>query len=118
MVDRFQTDRSVRVLIVSLKAGGTGLNLTAASAVIHYDLWWNPAVENQATDRAYRIGQRRDVLVYRFVTAGTFEEKINAMLMQKRELADLTVSTGEAWIGDMKKEEIEAIFRLSTETER
>ena len=118
MVDRFQTDRSVRVLIVSLKAGGTGLNLTAASAVIHYDLWWNPAVENQATDRAYRIGQRRDVLVYRFVTAGTFEEKINAMLMQKRELADLTVSTGEAWIGDMKKEEIEAIFRLSPETER
>lgn len=118
MVDRFQTDRSVRVLIVSLKAGGTGLNLTAASAVIHYDLWWNPAVENQATDRAYRIGQRRDVLVYRFVTAGTFEEKINEMLRQKRELADLTVSTGEAWIGDMKKEEIEAIFRLSTETER
>lgn len=118
MVDRFQTDRSVRVLIVSLKAGGTGLNLTAASAVVHYDLWWNPAVENQATDRAYRIGQRRDVLVYRFVTAGTFEEKINAMLMQKRELADLTVSTGEAWIGDMKKEEIEAIFRLSPETER
>ena len=101
MVDKFQTDRTERVMIISLKAGGTGLNLTAASAVVHHDLWWNPAVEAQATDRAYRIGQRRDVLVYRFVTAGTFEEKINAMLA-KRELADLTVNTGETWIGDLR----------------
>lgn len=82
MVDRFQEDRTVRSFILSLKAGGTGLNLTAASAVIHYDLWWNPAVEAQATDRAFRIGQRRDVLVYRFITAGSFEERINDMLMQ------------------------------------
>ena len=112
MVDRFQTDRSVGILIVSLKAGGTGLNLTAASCVIHYDLWWNPAVEAQATDRAYRIGQRRDVLVYRFVTAGTFEERINAMLEAKRGLADMTVATGETWIGDLPAAELEELLRL------
>lgn len=112
MVDRFQTDRTNRIMIISLKAGGTGLNLTAASAVIHYDLWWNPAVEAQATDRAYRIGQRRDVLVYRFVTAGTFEEKVNAMLARKRELAELTVNTGETWIGDLPAADIREIFRL------
>ncbi len=112
MVDRFQTDRSVHAMIVSLRAGGTGLNLTAASAVVHYDLWWNPAVEQQATDRAYRIGQRRDVLVWRFVTQGTFEERINEMLAQKRELADLTVATGETWIGDLSASQIEKLFAL------
>ena len=101
-----------RKMIAYFSSGGTGLNLTAASAVVHYDLWWNPAVEAQATDRAYRIGQRRDVLVYRFVTAGTFEEKINAMLAKKRELADLTVNTGETWIGDLSSTEIREIFRL------
>ena len=79
-------------MIISLKAGGVGLNLTAANHVIHYDLWWNPAVENQATDRAFRIGQRKDVNVHRFITKGTFEEKINAMLEEKQELADLTVA--------------------------
>ena len=77
MVDRFQNDPEDRVMVLSLKAAGTGLNLTAASAVIHYDLWWNPAVEDQATDRAYRIGQSKNVMVYRFICAGTFEEKIN-----------------------------------------
>lgn len=80
MVDAFQNNPDSEVFILSLKAGGTGLNLTAASAVIHYDLWWNPAVEDQASDRAWRIGQRRDVVVYRFITAGTFEEKVNEML--------------------------------------
>lgn len=99
-------------MILSLKAAGTGLNLTAASAVIHYDLWWNPAVESQATDRAYRIGQKKDVEVYRFVTAGTFEEKINEMLKSKKELADLTVQTGETWIGDLDTREIEKVFKL------
>lgn len=113
MVDRFQTDRSVRTMIISLKAGGTGLNLTAASAVVHYDLWWNPAVEAQATDRAYRIGQSRDVLVWRFVTAGTFEERINAMLEEKRGLAELTVASGEAWIGDLPAGELKRLFGLS-----
>lgn len=113
MVDRFQNDPTVRVMILSLKAGGTGLNLTAASSVIHYDLWWNPAVESQATDRAYRIGQKRDVLVYRFVTAGTFEEKINEMLASKKELADLTVNVGEKWIGDLSSEELDRVLKLS-----
>lgn len=112
MVDRFQTDRSVHTMIISLKAGGTGLNLTAASCVVHYDLWWNPAVEAQATDRAYRIGQRRDVLAYRFVTAGTFEERINDMLAQKRGLADLTVAAGESWIGDLSSDELQQLFAL------
>lgn len=115
MVDRFQNDRSVRTLIVSLKAGGTGLNLTAASAVVHYDLWWNPAVEAQATDRAYRIGQRRDVIVWRFVSAGTFEERINEMLAAKRDLAALTVAAGETWIGDLSTNELERIFRLGAD---
>lgn len=113
MVDRFQTDRTARIFILSLKAGGTGLNLTAASAVIHYDLWWNPAVEAQATDRAFRIGQRRDVLVYRLITAGSFEEKINDMLASKRDLADLTVAAGESWIGDLPTKELNRIFALS-----
>lgn len=112
MVDRFQTNRSVRTLIVSLKAGGTGLNLTAASCVIHYDLWWNPAVETQATDRAYRIGQQRDVLVYRFITEGTFEERINEMLQHKRNLADLSIVTGETWIGDLSVTELQELFSL------
>ncbi len=84
MVEDFQNNRSTRILILSLKAGGTGLNLTAASNVIHYDLWWNPAVEAQATDRAYRIGQTRNVMVHRFITQGTFEEKINKLLLSKK----------------------------------
>lgn len=113
MVDRFQNDPTVRVMILSLKAGGTGLNLTAASSVIHYDLWWNPAVESQATDRAYRIGQKRNVLVYRFVTVGTFEEKINEMLTSKKELANLTVNVGEKWIGDLSTEELNRVLKLS-----
>ena len=100
MVDQFQNNRATRILILSLKAGGTGLNLTAASNVIHYDLWWNPAVEAQATDRAYRIGQKNNVMVHRFITQGTFEEKINQLLLNKKELANLTVSTGEKWIGE------------------
>ena len=114
MVDRFQNDPADALLIISLKAGGTGLNLTAASVVVHYDLWWNPAVENQATDRAFRIGQCRDVLVYRFLCAGTFEERINDMLERKRELADLTVATGEGWVGDLSTDELKALFRLES----
>lgn len=112
MVDRFQEDRTAGVMLISLKAGGTGLNLTAASAVIHYDLWWNPAVEAQATDRAYRIGQRRDVAVYRFITAGTFEETVNEMLQEKRRLAEMTVTSGEGWIGDLPAKELRKLFEL------
>jgi superfamily II DNA or RNA helicase len=109
-VDEFQDDPARRVMLVSLKAGGLGLNLTAASRVIHYDLWFNPAVENQATDRAFRIGQTRNVFVHRFITTGTFEEKIDAMLRSKRELAEMSVSTGESWLARMGDEELRSIF--------
>jgi SNF2 family DNA or RNA helicase len=81
IVERFQADNGPPFLLLSLKAGGTGLNLTAASHVIHFDRWWNPAVENQATDRAFRIGQRRHVLVHKFVTQGTIEERIDDELL-------------------------------------
>jgi SNF2 family DNA or RNA helicase/uncharacterized Zn finger protein len=112
MVEDFQNNRTTRVLILSLKAGGTGLNLTAANNVIHYDLWWNPAVEAQATDRAYRIGQTKNVMVHRFITQGTFEEKINQLLMTKKELAELTVSTGEKWIGEYSDNELRELVSL------
>ncbi len=112
MVEAFQHRHSERVLLLSLKAGGTGLNLTAASNVIHYDLWWNPAVEAQATDRAFRIGQQRNVQVHRFITQGTFEEKINAMLQSKKELANLTVAAGEKWVGDLTDGELRELVRL------
>ena len=111
MVGRFQHRRGDRVFILSLKAAGTGLNLTAASHVIHYDLWWNPAVEAQATDRAYRIGQQRNVMVHRFITKDTFEERINDMIRQKRHLADLTVASGESWIGKLSNAELRELFR-------
>jgi SNF2 family DNA or RNA helicase len=110
MVDRFQNTRNDQVFILSLKAAGTGLNLTAATNVIHYDLWWNPAVEAQATDRAYRIGQHKNVQVCRFITKGTFEEKIDEMIQHKRTLADMTVSNGESWIGNLTNSELNAIF--------
>ena len=113
MVRSFQEDRQSRLMILSLKAGGTGLNLTAASNVTHYDLWWNPAVENQATDRAYRIGQNRNVLVHRLITLGTFEEKIDEMIKAKQELANLTVATGENWITELSNQQLKEIFNLS-----
>src|SRR5690554_6362669 len=110
MVERFQTDRADKVFILSLKAAGTGLNLTAASHVIHFDLWWNPAVENQATDRAYRIGQKKNVMVHRMITKNTFEEKIDEMIQRKKHLADMTVATGESWIGKLSNKELREIF--------
>jgi SNF2 family DNA or RNA helicase len=110
IVNKFQTDPSARIMLVSLKAGGLGLNLTAASRVIHYDLWYNPAVENQATDRAFRIGQKRTVFVHRFITKNSFEEKINEMLASKQQLADMTVASGESWIAKMSREELRALF--------
>ena len=113
MVDRFQNIRSEQVFILSLKAAGTGLNLTAASHVIHFDRWWNPAVEAQATDRAYRIGQHKNVMVTFFVTAGTFEEKIDNMISEKKALADLTVASGENWIGKLSDEELKDLFSIS-----
>ena len=110
MVERFQQNRSDRIFILSLKAAGTGLNLTAATHVIHYDLWWNPAVEAQATDRAYRIGQHSNVQVHRFITQHTFEERIDAMIRQKKHLADITVASGENWIGKLSNKELREIF--------
>ena len=111
-VEEFQTRRNKWIFILSLKAGGTGLNLTAASHVIHHDLWWNPAVEAQATDRAYRIGQTKNVMVNRLLTKGTFEEKIDDMLKSKKTLANLTVASGEKWIGELSNEELKEIFEL------
>ena len=110
IIERFQSDPAVRILLVSLKAGGLGLNLTAASRVIHYDLWYNPAVENQATDRAFRIGQKRNVFVHRFITKNSFEEKIDAMISSKQELADMTVKSGESWLARMSHDELKALF--------
>lgn len=112
LVREFQENSQKKIFIISLKAGGTGLNLTAARNVIHYDLWWNPAVENQATDRAYRIGQKENVMVYRFITSGTFEEKINEMIHEKQELADLTVSNEEKFITEMDNKELEDLLKL------
>lgn len=112
MIKKFQNLHQNKIFIVSLKAGGTGLNLTAAQNVIHYDLWWNPAVENQATDRAYRIGQKENVMVYRFITKGTFEEKINEMIQSKEELAKLTVGTGETFITEMDTKDLKNMLKL------
>ena len=110
MVERFQTNRADKIFLLSLKAAGTGLNLTAASHVIHYDLWWNPAVEKQATDRAYRIGQKKNVMVHRFITKNTFEERIDDMIQAKKHLADMTVATGESWLGKLSNKELREIF--------
>ncbi|MFA6777837.1 MAG: DEAD/DEAH box helicase, partial [Bacilli bacterium] len=111
-VDSFNNDNSVKYMILSLKAGGVGLNLTSANHVIHFDRWWNPAVENQATDRAYRIGQNKNVNVYKFITSGTIEEKINIMLESKEKLANEVITSGESWIGEMNKSELLNLFKL------
>ena len=102
MVDRFQNEpNGPQIFILSLKAGGTGLNLTRANHVFHVDRWWNPAVENQATDRAFRIGQKRNVQVHKFVCTGTLEERINDIIESKKELAEQTVNAGEQWLTDL-----------------
>ena len=112
-VESFQTDPAQRIFLISLKAGGTGLNLTAASRVIHFDLWYNPAIEDQATDRAFRIGQHRTVFVSRFICAGTFEEKIDEMIQKKRHISQMTLSGDESWIGKMSNEELAELFETS-----
>lgn len=113
MVDAFQRDNGPPFMILSLKAGGTGLNLTAASHVLHFDRWWNPAVENQATDRAFRIGQKRNVLVHKFVTQGTVEEKIDALIEGKKEMAEQVLSDEESvkWT-ELSNDEILDLVRL------
>ncbi len=112
MVKQFQTDPECWLMILSIRAGGTGLNLTAASHVIHYDLWWNPAVENQATDRAFRIGQDKQVTVHRLITEGTFEERINEMLTSKKDLADSVVAAGENWITELSATQLKELIEL------
>ena len=113
LVKRFQSDEYVPYFILSVKAGGTGLNLTAANHVIHFDRWWNPAVENQATDRAFRIGQEKAVMVHKFVTSGTIEEKIAQMIDDKKELAENVVSSsGEKWITEMGNDELLDLFKM------
>jgi SNF2 family DNA or RNA helicase len=114
MVRRFQEEpHGPRVFVLSANAGGTGLNLTAANHVFHYDRWWNPAVEDQATDRAYRIGQKRAVQVHKLLCAGTVEEKIDRLLEQKRELASKIVGAGDQWITELGDRELRDLFALS-----
>ncbi len=112
IIHDFQNHSQDRILIISLKAGGTGLNLTCANHVIHYDLWWNPAVENQATDRAYRIGQKSNVMVHRLIVAGTFEERIDEMIQSKKELANMTIGSGESWITEMSSQQLKDLVNL------
>ncbi len=111
MVTRFQAGE-VPVFLLSLKAGGTGLTLTRATHVLHYDRWWNPAVEDQATDRAYRIGQDRPVQVHRLIAEGTLEDRIAALLETKRELADAVLGSGEGWIGELSDAELTELVSL------
>ena len=111
LVDRFQA-RELDVLVLSLKAGGTGLNLTAATNVVHYDRWWNPAVEDQATDRAYRIGQQQTVTVHRIITEGTIEDRVAELLRNKRQLADRVVGGGDGWIGELSDDELTDLVSL------
>jgi SNF2 family DNA or RNA helicase len=104
----------VPFMVLSLKTGGVGLNLTEANHVIHFDRWWNPAVENQATDRAFRIGQKKNVMVHKFMTRGTIEDKIDRMLEDKAVLSrEIVAATGENWITEMKTEELMDLFRLT-----
>ncbi len=117
LVDRFQTDETIPFFVLSLRAGGTGLTLTAASQVIHFDRWWNPAVENQATDRAFRIGQRRNVVVHKFVCRGTVEERIDAMIEQKKGLAaDLLTASGDGLVTELPDADVLRIVALDLQS--
>ena len=115
MVTRFQADGGPRLMILSLKAGGTGLNLTAANHVVHFDRWWNPAVEDQATDRAFRIGQRKNVQVRKLTCVGTVEERIDMLIAQKKDLAERIVGTGERWITELDTTQLRELVTLSQE---
>lgn len=114
MVEEFQSDNYIPYMVISVKAGGTGLNLTNANHVVHFDRWWNPAVENQATDRAFRIGQTKNVMVHKFVSRGTIEEKIDELIKSKIELAQNVISadSGESWITEMSDSDLMNMFRL------
>ena len=109
-VERFQTDEAIRIFLISLKAGGVGLNLTAADYVIHYDPWWNPAVEVQATDRAHRIGQDKKVFVYRLITKGSVEEKMLELQARKQKLVSDLISTDNSFFKALTRNDIEVLF--------
>jgi SNF2 family DNA or RNA helicase len=113
MVERFQSPDGPSLFVLSLKAGGTGLNLTAANHVIHFDRWWNPAVEDQATDRAFRIGQRKNVQVRKLSCVGTLEERIDRLLAEKKELAEQVVGTGEAWLTELDAGQLRELVALT-----
>src|SRR5665647_2853194 len=116
MIERFQEGKEyLPIFVLSLKAGGTGLNLTGANHVFHFDRWWNPAVENQATDRAFRIGQTKNVEVHKFICAGTLEEKIDEIIERKVQVAENVVGTGEAWLTELSNEELKDVFALREE---
>lgn len=112
VISTFQEDENHKILVATLKTGGVGLNLTAAQNVIHYDLWWNPAIENQATDRVHRIGQEKDVMVYRFITKGTLEEVIDEMSKNKLNLAEKAISNDETFITEMSDDELKEKLSL------
>ncbi|MBR0270689.1 MAG: DEAD/DEAH box helicase [Methanobrevibacter sp.] len=112
IIDDFQENDDYKIFVATLKTGGTGLNLTAAQNVIHYDLWWNPAVENQATDRVHRIGQEKDVMVYRFITKGTLEETIDEISKHKVDLASKSIVNDEAFLTEMTNEELKSVLSL------
>jgi SNF2 family DNA or RNA helicase len=116
MITRFQSERGPPIFILSVKAGGFGLNLTAASHVFHFDRWWNPAVESQATDRAFRIGQKKRVQVHKFVTIGTLEERIDQMLEHKKGLAESILGKGESWLTELSNDELRELFALRADT--
>lgn len=115
MIASFQEDPEKRIFVLSTKAGGTGINLTAANHVFHYDRWWNPATEDQATDRAYRIGQTKNVQVHKFIAMGTLEEKIDQMIERKRELAESVIVTGEDFLTELGDDELHALLKLDRE---
>jgi SNF2 family DNA or RNA helicase len=112
-VQAFQAEKGgPSIFILSLRAGGVGLNLTRANHVFHFDRWWNPAVENQATDRAFRIGQKRAVQVYKFVVAGTLEERIHELIESKQNLAESIVGSGEDWLSDLDTDQLRDLLSL------
>ena len=110
LVDEFNSNSDIKVFLISLKAGGTGLNLTGADMVIHYDPWWNQSAENQATDRAYRIGQKNNVQVYKLITSNSIEEKIYELQNKKAELIDNMLDTKTSFVNKLSRDEIMSLF--------
>jgi len=115
MISHFQNpDGPPALFILSLKAGGVGITLTRANHVFHFDRWWNPAVEDQATDRVFRIGQRRNVFVHKFVTVGTLEERIDRLIEEKKQMATLIVGTDESWLSTLDNDTFKQLIALNS----